>query len=152
MPHFIRRDETDHIFHVHGFRGGGKIAFGQCLMLFSFIEQKLAFDRAALPQIASQTPCINAFHRRYHLTLEPISERALRRMMRWLAVVVMNDHRLRLNPIALEWPFRHAVVSLQRIGADEDLTSIRRIGQRLDITGHAGVEDDFPLRLPQRAE
>src|SRR5579864_4447139 len=41
---------------------------------------------------------------------------------------------------------RHAVVSYNRVGHDQDLRAKRGIGQRLWIADHAGAKDDLASR------
>ena len=44
----------------------------------------------------------------------------------------------------------HAVVADERIGEHEDLAAVGRIGERFDVTGHPGVEDDLAADRPRR--
>ena len=38
---------------------------------------------------------------------------------------------------------RHTIVANERVGEDQDLASVRRVGKALGIAGHGGVEHDL---------
>ena len=71
----------------------------------------------------------------------------LREVMAEVSRQVLRHEALHLDPRRLKAASvgtgRHAVVAHQRIREDQDLAGVRRVGQRLDVASHAGVEDDL---------
>ena len=69
---------------------------------------------------------------------------------RVLAVdALAHDHRARVDPVRLHVRRRHAVVPDQRVGEDDDLAGVARVGDRLLVAGHRGVEDDLAGARPR---
>lgn len=85
--------------------------------------------------------------------LQPIGQTLLRRPMRMLPTVGTDNETGNMNGAALKVErqsvgidhgfVRDPVIANERIGEDEDLAAIGRIGQGFGIADHAGVEDDF---------
>ena len=50
--------------------------------------------------------------------------------------VIANDRQVNRHEVELD-------EACERIGEDQDLAGIGWVGQRLDVAGHAGVEDDL---------
>src|SRR5262249_44656537 len=46
----------------------------------------------------------------------------------------------------------NAVAADEWIGEDEDLAAVRRVGKRLDVSGHGGVEDHLTADRPRPPE
>jgi len=65
--------------------------------------------------------------------------------------IVLNDQTLHLYLVSFKGRidsscgsiWRNAIITDQRISADKDLAPIRRIGQRLDVPSHSGIENHF---------
>ena len=58
-------------------------------------------------------------------------------------VVLPDDEARDLHAARLEVALVDAVVADQRVGRDDDLPGVRRVGQHLLVAGHGGVEDDL---------
>ena len=63
-----------------------------------------------------------------------------------------NDEPFDLHPFRLLIVVGGAIVADERIGHCDDLAAIRRVGERLLIAHHRGVEDDFAADGAGRAE
>ena len=109
-------------------------------------------DRAVFAQRDRQRARVDADDRRDRLLLEPRTEidRVLevRRPAREMFDHAAGDRRVRM----LRHRTRDAVVADQRIGERQDLSGVRRIGERFLIAGHAGVKDGLAERRRVRAE
>jgi len=59
---------------------------------------------------------------------------------------VLRDEPLNLDPGRLVYgrSWYDPVVAYQWVGQHQDLSGVRRVGERFDIAGHTGVEDNFP--------
>ena len=63
------------------------------------------------------------------------------------------DHRAGgTGALVLRGALRNAVVADHRIRKGENLSGVRRIGQRLFVSRHAGVKDGFAQRQSVRAQ
>src|SRR5262249_10630948 len=95
---------------------------------------------------------IHALDSRNSLAVQPRAKAAPRRAMRRPGRMPMNDQRLYLNPRTFERTLRNAIVTLQRVCQDEDLSAVRWVGKCLHVTGHPGIEDYFAPCFPAGAK
>ncbi len=108
--------------------------------------------RAPFSQSAGEGPRIDSGDRGHGFRAQPISERAATGMVAPGVDIALNDQTLDLDSTRFERPVdafgsagrRHSVAPYERVGADEDLTAIRGVGQCLDVAGHCRVENNFP--------
>ena len=102
---------------------------------------------AALTQPLSQGASVDATEDRQAFVCEPGLERVTGEVMTEVPRQLLRNQALHLDPRRLKagsaGSGRHAVIAYERIREDQDLAGIRRVSQRLDVAGHAGVEDDF---------
>ena len=103
-------------------------------------------DRSVLPQRDRQRARVRSRQRRNALLVEPRAEIAAAGVMRGLARETLDHGAGDARAIVLHRGPRDPVVADHRIGEREDLSGVRRIGQRLFVPRHPGVED----RLAQR--
>ncbi len=66
--------------------------------------------------------------------------------------VLPHDEAANLDATRLDIAVIDAVVADKRVGQDEDLAGVGRIGQHLLIAGHAGAEHDLTIGMPRRAQ
>ena len=57
------------------------------------------------------------------------------------SIALAHDHRARVDPVRLHVRPRDPVVADQRVREDDDLTGVARVGDRLLVARHGGVED-----------
>ena len=102
---------------------------------------------AALPQALGQGSGIDAAEDRQAFAGEPGIQRLAGEVVAEVSREMLRHQALHLDAGRLESslgrPGRDTVVPHQRIRQDQDLAGVGRVGQRLDIPGHAGVEDDL---------
>ena len=104
-----------------------------------------------LPQATRERSRVDSRDSRNLFAFEPRTERPLRGIVTVVADVVLHDETLYLDLARLVGAVdafprsggRNAVVPDQRVGADENLSSVGRVRQGLDVAGHPGVEDDL---------
>mmetsp|Transcript_103902 Transcript_103902/g.294059 ORF Transcript_103902/g.294059 Transcript_103902/m.294059 type:complete len:443 (+) Transcript_103902:4314-5642(+) len=125
------------------------------------VHDHLAQDGAVHPNQLRQGPRVHAIDARDLLLLQPLPKRPLGGVVRPSEGVVGDDHRLDVDPLALEvreepegvallvW---HAVVPDQGEREHQDLSGVGRVRQRLGVPDHAGVEHDLARRRALVAE
>src|SRR5690242_4227362 len=107
---------------------------------------------AAVAAVADQRASVDPADRRDATVPEPVEPAALCGG-RVLAVLSFpHDHTAGVDAVGLHRAGRDAVVTDQRVGEGDDLPRVARIGDRLLVSRHRGVEDDFARHLAVRAE
>ena len=96
---------------------------------------------SALTQVTGQRPSVDATDAHDSLVTQVIVEAPLGPPVGWDARWITDDIAAHPDLARLPVLVVHAGVADMRSGHDHDLTVVRRIGQGLLITGHAGGED-----------
>ena len=109
-------------------------------------DRKRSPKRPVLAQRNRDRARIGADQCRNALFVEPCGQIGLGQVMRRTISDLLDDRSGDAGSPVLRSASRDAVVTDHRIGERENLPRIRRVGERLFITGHAGVEDRFPKR------
>ena len=107
--------------------------------------------RAAVAQVPGQRPGVHAADAHHALGRQPVLQLAGGAPVgadpgRVAHHVAGDPHPARLVVLAVD-----AGVADVRRGLHDDLAVVRRVGQRLLVAGHAGVEDRLAERLPHAA-
>ena len=87
---------------------------------------------------------VDSLHTGNFPAFQKIIERFLRAPIAWKLAQLFNNETAHVRARTLLIGGVRAVVSDQRIGHRHNLTAIGRIGQHLLVTGHRGVEANFP--------
>src|SRR5262249_8127076 len=90
--------------------------------------------------------------RRNAAVAQPVEPAALRGRGVLPILALAHDHAAGVDAIRLHRPSRDPVVPDQWIGEGDDLPRVARVGHRLLIARHRGVEDDLAGHLPAGAE
>ncbi len=116
-----------------------------------FCNNNLSEHAAAGAQALGERARVDAGDAGDALVLQPLRQAALRGAMAVLGGELAHHQRARLDARRLEVA-RHAVVADQREGEGHDLAAVGRIGERLRVADHAGVEHHFARHRAPGAE
>jgi hypothetical protein len=113
-----------------------------------------------LTQPPSQRPGVDAGDGGDAFGLEPGAQRTGRGVVAVFVHVGLHHQPLHLDAAGLVGTVQgtgrarrgNAVAADERIGEDEDLAAVRRVGKRLDVSGHGRVEDHLAADRPRRPE
>ena len=105
-----------------------------------------AAHRALVADVAHQGARVHARERRHAAVGEPREPAALGAGTVLAVHTLAHDHRTRVDAVGLHVRGRDAVVADQRVGEDDHLTGVARVGDRLLVARHGGVEHDLPRR------
>ncbi len=134
----------------------GALVAGSAIGSAGKLEAHLAEHTALFADLLGQGASVDTVHGGNTLLLEPGAERGLSKEVRVvLAAVRGNNQASDVDLRGLEVGGQiaeklvdglargHTIVTNQREGNDEDLATVRRVGNRLRVANHASLEDEL---------
>ena len=129
-----------------GYRIGGDVSRFQLRNSFFQGGKNIGYQyltRAKVPDRTVQLSCINAVYTGDAEFLHNLRQGGGASEIGGFIVIFTDNKCTKSRRIPFIVIIRHAVVANQRIGHNDSLVGIGRIGQYLLIPDHRGIEDDF---------